>query len=59
MPDDWLVLPHFRQERVYTCTPACVRMEIAYFGLCVPEPELILLRDSAPDFIAVAHFDTA
>lgn len=32
MPSNWLRLPHFNQERAYTCTPACVRMVLAFFG---------------------------
>jgi ABC-type bacteriocin/lantibiotic exporter with double-glycine peptidase domain len=43
VPDYWLALPHHEQEREYTCTPACVRMVLAFFDRHVQEDELALL----------------
>ncbi len=46
MPNAWLALPHHRQEREYTCTPACVRMVLAFFGRHLEEDDLALLFGS-------------
>ena len=38
-----LEVPCFRQERPYTCVPACLRMVLAYLGDEDAEPELAAL----------------
>lgn len=43
MPNEFLALPHLKQERDYACTPACVRMVLSYYGLTLSEDELISL----------------
>lgn len=37
MPSDCLAPPHYRQEHDWSCTPACVRMVLAYHGHVVSE----------------------
>ncbi len=40
MPAGSLPLPHHSQEEEYSCTPACVRMVLAYYGLSLPEADV-------------------
>lgn len=35
-----LNVPHFKQEKWYTCGPACLRMLLAYFDVIASEEEL-------------------
>ena len=35
-----LSVPHFKQEKPYSCLPACVRMVLAHYGRLVTEDEL-------------------
>lgn len=46
MPARWLALPHHRQETPYTCTPACVRMVLEFFGLNLQEAEITRLLET-------------
>ena len=36
-----LAVKHYRQQRAFTCGPACVRSVLAYYGKRVPEKRLI------------------
>ena len=38
-----LNVPHFKQEREYSCVPACVRMVLSFLGKSVPEQDLRIL----------------
>ena len=42
----WLPLPHHRQEREYTCTPACVRMVLDFFGQSMQEEDIARLLET-------------
>jgi ABC-type bacteriocin/lantibiotic exporter with double-glycine peptidase domain len=44
----FLELPHIRQEDTATCTAACVRMVLAFFGREVAESEIGLLLGTTP-----------
>jgi ABC-type bacteriocin/lantibiotic exporter with double-glycine peptidase domain len=35
-----LAVPHFEQEKTYSCTAACVRMVLNYYGLPVSEDDV-------------------
>src|SRR5688572_22367671 len=43
VPDFWLPVPHLRQESKNTCTPACIRMVLCYFGVEISESEIARL----------------
>jgi ABC-type bacteriocin/lantibiotic exporter with double-glycine peptidase domain len=43
-----LLLPHIKQTTVDTCTPACVRMVLAYYGVEMQEDELARLFGTQP-----------
>jgi predicted double-glycine peptidase len=45
MPKFSIPVPHYQQERDYSCVPACVRMVLAFYGQDHAESDLrILLR---------------
>lgn len=46
MPGNYLALPHLSQEQPFTCTPACVRMVLAYHGRDLPERDIALRLDT-------------
>jgi ABC-type bacteriocin/lantibiotic exporter with double-glycine peptidase domain len=41
-------VPHFKQEKPYSCLPACVRMVLAHYGRLVSEDELRQLMGTSP-----------
>ena len=43
MPKNWLTLRHAEQERTYTCTAACARIVLRFFGHDAPESHLAQL----------------
>lgn len=54
MPDPWLLVPHYPQERPHSCLQACVRQVLAYLGRTVSEGELDRLFE-AEDFGVPGH----
>jgi predicted double-glycine peptidase len=48
MPNNWLNVPHFRQELDYSCVAACVRMVLAHLGELRTEAELRSILDTQP-----------
>jgi len=54
MPDPWLPVPHYPQERPHSCLQACVRQVLAYLGCSVSEGELDRLFE-AEDFGVPGH----
>ncbi|HVS37386.1 MAG TPA: C39 family peptidase [Gemmataceae bacterium] len=48
MPNNWLSVPHFRQELEYSCVAACARMVLAHYGDSRTEAELRSLLDTRP-----------
>ena len=48
MPNDWLSVPHFKQEFNYSCVPACARMVLAHFGQTCTEDDLRQLLGTGP-----------
>jgi ABC-type bacteriocin/lantibiotic exporter with double-glycine peptidase domain len=43
-----LCVPHYKQEQGASCTPACVRMVLAYYGSIHAEDELRQLLQTGP-----------
>ena len=55
MPNASLSVPHFKQELLYTCIPACARMVLAFFGRQHTEAELRTLMRTHPNGTPVRH----
>jgi ABC-type bacteriocin/lantibiotic exporter with double-glycine peptidase domain len=48
MPKSYIPVPHLPQELDYSCTPACVRMVLAFYGQQVTESQLRALFKARP-----------
>jgi ABC-type bacteriocin/lantibiotic exporter with double-glycine peptidase domain len=55
MPSASLNVPHFKQEFLYSCIPACARMVLAFFGAHHTEAELRTLMRTDPNGTPVRH----